>query len=432
MTKPHSGRAHSKLGPSAASRWMVCAGSVGMSENQPNNSTVFALEGTAAHEFNEFCISSGHDPRDWIGGLVDLEAAGDELKFLRSGDNIEIDRERYFEIDEEMVEGCELTIETIEKYYSRVDGDELMLETRLDMSWIHPKLFGTGDILIYKRRTKQLIVIDYKYGSGHVVNVINNPQVRTYAVGAAKMFEKEGVESITSVIIQPRAFHKDGTVRTETIDLFELYEFESELAVAAKKTDDPNAELVAGEQCKFCPAAWGCETLRAMVREGLGVKKLKPGEEVTEKHLPKMSDITPAQLGRIVREAKIYEGHIRRALAHAHSEALDGRMPDGSKLVDKRAYRKFTVSEDAIVAVLDVEGFDEESYMKEPKLLTLTQLEKAVGKKKFVAMFGKGPGDPNSMWKKESSGYVLAPIEDDRPAAKLSSGDAFGAVEDDE
>lgn len=428
----HSGRAHSKLGPSAASRWMVCAGSVGMSEGQPNNSTVFALEGTAAHEFNEFVISSGHDPRDWLGGLVDLQAKGDELKFLRSGDNIEVDRERYFEIDEEMVEGCELTIETIEKYYSRVDGDELLLETRLDMSWIHPKLFGTGDILIYKRRAKQLIVLDYKYGSGHVVEVNNNPQVRTYAVGAARMFEAEGVETITSVIIQPRAYHRDGAVREETIDLFELYEFESELAAAALKTDDPDAELVAGEHCKFCPAAHGCETLRAFVREGLGVKKLKPNEELTEKHLPRLADLTPAALGRIVREAKIYEGFIRRALQHAHAEALDGRVPEGTKLVDKRAYRKFIVSDDDVIALLDLEGFTEDDYMKEPKLLTLTQLEKSIGKKKFTELFGKGPDDPHSAWKKESSGYVLAPIEDAREAAKLSTGDAFGAVEDDD
>ncbi|WP_164243209.1 DUF2800 domain-containing protein, partial [Stenotrophomonas maltophilia] len=79
------------------------------------------------------------------------------------------------------------------------------------------------------------------------------------------MFEKEGVEKITSVIIQPRAYHKDGAVREETIDLFDLYEFESELAVAAQATDDPNAPLVAGEHCKFCPAAHGCEALRDFV-----------------------------------------------------------------------------------------------------------------------------------------------------------------------
>lgn len=406
---------------------MVCAASVGMSEGQPNNSTVFALEGTAAHEFNEFCISSGHDPRDWIGGLVDLQATGDELKFLRSGDNIEIDRERYFEIDEEMVDGCEQTIETIERYYSRVDGDELMLETRLDMSWIHPKLFGTGDILIYKRKTKELIVLDYKYGSGHVVEVGNNPQVRTYAVGAAKMFEAQGVESITSVIIQPRAYHKDGAIRTETIEIFELYEFEAELAIAARKTDDPNATAVAGSHCKFCPAAWGCSTLRQHNLDTMGIK-LK-GKELTEQSMPRLQDMTPERLGRIVREVQIIEGWLRRVMAHAHSEALDGRMPDGLKLVDKRAYRKFTVGEDEIICTLDLEGFTEETYLKEPKLLTLTQLEKAVGKKKFTELFGAAD-DENKMWSKASTGYVLAPIEDDRPAAKLSTGEAFGAVED--
>jgi hypothetical protein len=161
------------------------------------------------------------------------------------------------------------------------------------------------------------------------------------------------------------------------------------------------------------------------------VKKLKKGEEVTDKHMPKLTDMTPAQLGRIVREAKVYEGFIRRALAHAHSEAMDGREPEGTKLVDKRAYRKFTIGEDEIICTLDLEGYDEETYMKEPKLLTLAQLETALGKKKFKALFGDEK-DPDKRWVKKSSGYVLADIDDDRPKATLSTGDAFGAVEDDD
>lgn len=402
-----------------------------MSEGQENKSTVFALEGTAAHEFNEFIMMYGHDPRDWLGGLVDLQAKDEELKFLRSGDNIEVDRERYFLIDEEMVEGCQLTIDTIERYLSRVDGDELMLETRLDMSWIHPKLFGTGDILIYKRRTKQLIVLDYKYGSGHVVEVDDNPQVLTYAVGAAKLFEEAGIEEIVCVIIQPRAFHRNGPVRETSIDPLDLTVFEGQLTEAARATDDEDAELVAGEHCKFCPAAHGCETLRAYVAAGLGVKKRKPNEELSEKHLPRLQDLTPAQLGRVVREAKIYEGYIRRVLQHAHAEALEGRVPEGTKLVDKRAYRKFTATDDDVITLLDLEGFDEDDYMKEPKLLTLAQLEKVLGKKKFAEVFGKDD-DPDKLWKKESSGYVLADLEDAREPAKISMGDQFDAVEDDE
>lgn len=429
MTKAHSGRAHSKLGPSAASRWMKCPGSVLMSEGQPNKSTVFALEGTAAHEFNEFIMSNGYDPRDWKDGVVDLEAANKEDMFLGSQASHLVDRQRYFEIDEEMVEGCEITLDVVEKYYSRVDGDELMLETRLDMSWVHPKLFGTGDILIYKRRTKQLIVLDYKYGSGHVVEVADNPQVLTYAVGAAKMFEEQGVDEIISVIIQPRAYHRDGVVRESVIDSIDLTVFEGTLTEHARATDDENAALVAGEHCKFCPAAHGCPALRD---HNFGLIGLKPkGKELTERDLPRLEDMTPAHLGRIVREVQIIEGWVRRVMQFAHSEALEGRVPEGTKLVDKRAYRKFTISDDEIVARLDLEGLSDEDMHKEPKLLTLTQIEKVLGKKTFNAVFGNAD-DENKAWKKESTGFVLAPLEDKREAAKISTGDAFGAVTDDD
>jgi hypothetical protein len=411
---------------------MVCAGSVGMSEGQPNKSTVFALEGTAAHEFNEFIISTGRDPRDWLGGVVDLEADSKEQMFLPSKRTVNIDRERYFEIDEEMVEGCELTIEVIEEYFSRVDGDELMLETRLDMSFVHPKLFGTGDILIYKRKTKTLIVLDYKYGSGHVVEIEDNPQVLTYAVGAAKLFEAEGVEQVISVIIQPRAFHRDGPVRRQTIDSIDLTVFEGILTERARATDDEDAALVAGEHCKFCPAAWGCETLRAHVLlDIIGLKVGVLGRQLLEKDLPSLSKITPERLGKLVREASILEGWVRRVLQYAHNEAMEGRVPTGTKLVEKRAYRKFTIPEDEVIALLDLEGISEDDFMTEPELLSLAKLEKILGKNKFTALFGKHD-DQHRAWKKESSGHVLAPEEDARPPAKLSTGSAFGAVDDDD
>jgi hypothetical protein len=141
--------------------------------------------------------------------------------------------------------------------------------------------------------------------------------------------------------------------------------------------------------------------------------------------------MSPERLGRIVREVQIIEGWLKRVMQHAHNEALEGRIPDGTKLVDKRAYRKFTIGENEIKAILEVEGFGEDDYLKEPKLQTLAQLEKMMGKKMFVAAFGKDD-DPGKRWKKESSGYVLCDIEDDRPAVKLDHSDAFDAVEDDE
>lgn len=405
---------------------MKCPASVAMSEDQPNKSTVFAKEGTAAHEFNEFIMANGDDPTLWLGGAVDLESEGDE-RFVKHAGNLHIDRDRFFAIDHEMVEGCQMVIDTVERFLSRVDGDELMLETRLDMSWVHPKLFGTGDIMVYKRREKRLVVLDYKYGSGHVVEVDDNPQVLTYAIGALALFPD--AEIITNVIIQPRAFHRDGPVREQTIDKFDLLEFESTLAEKAARTDDPNAAMVAGEHCKFCPAAWGCPALRALNHQTIGVKKLKPGQQMTENHLPKLSDMTPEQIGAVVREVQIIEGWLKRVLAHAHDQAMNGNMPAGCKLVEKRAYRKFNIGEDEIKEALIFEGIADEVFMKEPELRTLTQIEQAIGKKTFASLFGAKPDAEDAKWTKKSSGYVLAPIEDAREAVKLDQGDSFDAVE---
>lgn len=424
MAQAHGDRKHSKLGPSAAHRWMHCTGSVAMTRNIENKSTVFSLEGTAAHEFVEFILSTGRDPRDWEGGVVDLQAKTTGEKFIADMAELD-DRQRYFEIDADMCEGVELVQEVLAKHYSPDDGDVLMLETRLDMSWIHPALFGTGDIIVYKPKTKHLIVLDFKYGKGVAVDVEDNEQVLTYSVGANRLFADQGVERLTCVIIQPRAFHVDGPVREEDVDILDLDIFEATLREKAAQTDDPNPHLVAGDQCSFCPASHACEEFRLYVTEAINIDPLDlDGEDITENDLPKLTELTPERLGRLVRAADLIKGWIRRVLQHAHNEGLEGRVPDGTKMVEKRAYRKFTAAPDDVIGVLDLEGFDEDDYMTEPKLRSVAQIEKLVGKKKFGDIFA-------GYFKKESTGYVLVDENDKRKAATVDKSDAFGEVDDD-
>ena len=59
--------AHAKLGPSAAERWFNCPGSIRASEGMPNNSSVFAAEGTAAHALAAWCLQTGKDAAAFIG-----------------------------------------------------------------------------------------------------------------------------------------------------------------------------------------------------------------------------------------------------------------------------------------------------------------------------------------------------------------------------
>lgn len=417
----HTERKHSRIGPSAAHRWMHCPGSVLMSAHVPNKSTYYTREGTAAHEFVEHVMVTGVAPSRYVGGRVILNAKTPGEKFLRADDfNPAPDDEAVWEITDEMVEASVLYRDTLKGYIS--DGDIVEFETRLDMTFVHPDLFGTGDALIYNHRTKHLIVGDFKYGRGVAVDARDNEQLLTYAVGAAHRFREFGVKKVTTVIIQPRAYHHDGPVRSAEVDDLDLAIFEAHLREKAAQTDDPLADTCAGEQCRFCPVAHECDTLRKYVYDSTGLRFLDRYDPIGESELPDPNRMSADQLGTVFRNARIIEGWLRRVMEHAHDRAMAGDVPTGTKIVDKRAYRKFTDA-DTIRTLLELEGFDEEDFMRQPQLQGITAIESLLGKKQFGKLLGP-------YTKKTSSGYVLADENDSRPAAKLTDGGEFGAAED--
>jgi hypothetical protein len=54
--------AHALLAPSAAARWMVCPGSVRLTEGRDDCGSVYSREGTAAHVLARHCLESKTDP----------------------------------------------------------------------------------------------------------------------------------------------------------------------------------------------------------------------------------------------------------------------------------------------------------------------------------------------------------------------------------
>ena len=56
--------AHSLLSPSGAPRWKLCPGSVALSYNEPDSSSVHADYGTAAHELAACCLKFDKDAED--------------------------------------------------------------------------------------------------------------------------------------------------------------------------------------------------------------------------------------------------------------------------------------------------------------------------------------------------------------------------------
>lgn len=414
----HTERLHSEFGPSAMERILNCPGSVRAQRGWPDRPTSYAQHGTAAHMLCELVVENiGEvDPRDYAGGVVDLNQGtiSKESDANPSPDDLYV-----FEIDDEMIDAVEMYRDTLMEWIE-VGVDEFDAEVRLDLTHIKAGAFGTSDALIYKPRTQHLIVGDFKFGRGHAVEVADNPQLMTYAVGALRRLHNRGVKRLTLLVVQPRAYHHDGPVRVYEVDVFDLDMFEDTLRDGAAATDDPNAPLVAGDWCFFCKNI-GCQTLERAVVDALSLD-WAAWKAKGEGALREVTKMTSAELGKAIRNAGIINGYFRRIEKFAHDEALSGNVPDGTKIVEKQGRRKW-IDSDVVVDKLTEAGFDESDIYAERKVKTPSALEKAVGKKqaKALGLF--------ELAHSVSSGKTLTVIEDPRPSFSPATGDEFGEVD---
>ena len=74
----HKERAHAKLSACGASRWATCPGSVQMEDGIPDSESVYAKEGTLAHELSELKLKHYLDPKGF--GKRKLNAAVKKIK----------------------------------------------------------------------------------------------------------------------------------------------------------------------------------------------------------------------------------------------------------------------------------------------------------------------------------------------------------------
>lgn len=415
----HSQRAHARLAPSAAKRWMTCPGSVRMSEGIADTTSSFAAEGTAAHELAAHCLDAKADPTDFAGCWIDIHP--DEPKqWLLAKEPATIDPMRHFVIDDEMTDAVGIYVEHVRSLCDAAGKHTLEVEQRLDMTHLHPEIFGTGDATVFDHGASHLHVVDLKYGKGVAVDATENPQLMLYAAGAARRHHNLGIQRLTMHIVQPRAPHVLGPIRQYDIDLFDLFDFEAVLSEAAKRTEDPDAPLVAGEHCRFCKALPICATARESALQAAA----DDFGAVDVDALPLPEAMSAEHRGRVLRQADSLFTWVKAVQEHEHAQAVAGNLPDGFKLVAKRAVRKW-VDEDAAKSTLYDMGATNDDILTEPKLKSPAQCEKLFpGKNK--AEREKAMAD---LVKKESSGVNLVPASDPRPAVVTSATEEFGAVD---
>ncbi len=294
----------------------------------------------------------------------------------------------------------------------------LWIEHKFSLAQLSPpgNMYGTADAVIYDDEARTLEVIDLKNGSGVVVQVKNNPQLKYYALGAALSLGKDKqIETVKITVVQPNAAHPDGVIRSEEIDYLDLLAFAGELMEAARLTLDDNAPLHPGAHCRFCPAAPICPAQREMVQDLAQVAFEAMPLDVP----PAPETLPPAVFADILQKLPILEDWAKSMRAHAlrQLEADPGSVP-GYKLVKKRATRSWVSDTQVHQWLWEDKGYREEEMFKPRELKSPAQIEKLVGKANLPAEYVQ----------QISSGYTLAPESDKRPALALDAASAFEAL----
>lgn len=358
--------AHSKIGASSMDRWSACPGSVKLSEGIPSISSSYAEEGTLAHSL----------AADWL-------ANGIKPSF----------------VDNDMHDAVAVYVDYIAPKQAT---HTVYLEHRFDLSSVHPGCFGTADAVAWDPTTKHLEVIDYKHGAGVYVPAVENPQLRYYGLGAL-LDLKLPAKTITVTIVQPRYEAHEGPIRSETLDVLDMLDFLADLKQYAAATEAPDAPLVPGEHCRWCPAARICPELGKQANE---VAKMEFGNSPTY-DAPKLKEALDKR--------EIVKAWLKTIDEFAYDVLEKGGNIPGYKLVAKRATRKWR---DPVEAQAALEGFGGDIF--EPTTLkTPAQMEKLVKDKKLI----------ETLVVAESSGHTLVDSSDKRPAVKLSAKQEFAAIE---
>ena len=364
---------HAVLSASGSHRWLNCLPSARLELEFENNESNAAAEGTAAHALCEHKLKKA------------LHMRSKRPVSVYNSDEMEEHSDAY----------VEFVMEQLEVAKQSCKDPLVLIEQRLDYSCYVPDGFGTGDCIIIG--DKKLHIIDMKYGMGIIVSAIENPQMKLYALGALEIYDSlYDIEEVSMTIFQPRREN----VSTWTISVKELKDWaENELKPKALMAYDGKGEYLPGDWCTFCRAAVKC---RARAEEKLKLAQL-------EFKLPPL--LTDSEIEEVLFKLSDLTKWANEIMDYATDAAVNhGKEWHGFKVVEGRSVRKYK-DEDAVAEAAKANGY-KDIYRK--SLITLTEMQKLMGKTKFEEILGdliyKPPGKP-----------TLVPLLDKRQALNVSN-----------
>ena len=369
---------HSLFSPSASHRILNCPPSLLLNAREPEQTSSYAAEGTAAHALCAYLVEKalGRDVKD---PTEDLDYYNAEMQSCTEG-------------------YAAFVMEEYGKQKQICSDAEVLVEQHVDISRWVPGCGGTADCIILSDGTAE--VIDYKHGLGVLVSAQSeefggNPQLMCYCLGVLDMFDGiYDIHTVKMAIYQPRR----DNISTCTMSRDELLRWgDGVLAPTAKLALAGEGEFKAGDHCRFCKVKATCR------------KRAEYNLQAAKYDFEMPSQLQDYEIDAILMMVDRLTEWANDVKEYALTQALQGKDYEHFKVVEGRSSRKFT-SDEAVAAAVYAAGYD--PYEK--KLLGITAMTSLLGKQKFEEVLGpltyKPQGKP-----------TLVSKADKRPAMKNSA-----------
>lgn len=317
---------HARLSPSGSARWLNCTASVKKTSGMPNKSSKFAQEGTDAHTYHEQILL-----KTYVDGTMD--------------------------------KGTETAVRVSTDYINSILHPEtdMHIEMRVPLTSYGISGLGGGssDVILinynddFERTVRSVEVVDYKHGKGIVVEIDGCTQLMQYGLGTVIMFDIPDNVPIKMTITQPRAYHKDGPIRSMIMTAGELRKWaDMVLLPKARECNSDDAKYVPSDTaCRWCLANGDCDAQAAKY-----TKLFSDGiEEVPKRPVGRPQKRDDGTLDPYVRDSILLnltsiKKFLKSVEDRAHREVLNGSKDYPMfKLVRKRSNRKFKDGADKVL-----------------------------------------------------------------------------------
>jgi hypothetical protein len=433
---------HAIKSSSGAKAWMLCHGKLAMEQGEPESTSTFADEGTAAHFLGAECLENNLHPAQVMCKTIAIDNNGDAF-FPQIVGNEGRAARATFKIDIDMAGHVNHYVQAVRKY---AEGGELLVEQQVPIGHITGEIdaSGTADAIVLA--DEEIVVIDLKYGKGVEVSAEDNPQLVLYALGALEKYAMLGdFKRVRMVIIQPRV---SPTPSEWVLEMDDLADWAGVISDNADAVDNATASygaypewatnnLVPGEACRFCRAKGRCPTLRSralttVADDFVTIEDDAPLAQKLSGALERVSNCDDAHLDSLFPNLDLIEQFVEAVRHRIEARALAGAEFRNCKLVQgKRGNRKWTNA-------AEVEALFKSMRLKVEEMYDLSLISPTTADKLTKPQADGKPVIGPRQWPKvqalitqHDGKPTIAPISDKRPALVIAPmADEFTAIEE--